>query len=120
MRKPSLTERAFGARSAQDMRKRNDARARSPSTARSFKKDFLQKKIPHKSGSDSSASSNDSEEPSHIIPRISVVVYKENMILIAKCKSPYNSACDGWDMLKPSPAQERARAKRKGFNHTKI
>ena len=42
------------------------------------------------------------------------------MILIAKCKNPYNSACDGRDMLKSSRAQERARAKRKGSYHAKI
>ena len=38
MRKPSLTERASGARSAQDMRKRNGAGAGSPCPARSFKR----------------------------------------------------------------------------------
>ena len=31
-----------------------------------------------------------------IIPRISVAVCKENVILVAKCKSPCNSACDGY------------------------
>ena len=51
-------------------------------------KGFPTKKTPHKSGFDSSTSSNDSEEPSHKIPRISVAVYKENLILIATCKSP--------------------------------
>ena len=96
--------------------RQNGAGAGSPCPARSFKRISLKKKTPHKSGFDSSTSSNDSEEPSHChkIPRISVAVYKENLILIATCKSPWNSACDEWDMLKSSRAQERARAKRKG------
>ena len=87
--------------------RQNGAGAGSPCPARSFKRISLKKKIPYKSGFDSSTSSNDSEEPSHChkIPRISVVVYKENLILIATCKSPWNSACNEWDMLKSSRAQ---------------
>ena len=73
---------------AQDMRKRNGAGAGSPCPARSFKRISYKKKTPHKSGFDSGTSSNDSEEPSHKIPCISVAVYKENLILIATCKSP--------------------------------
>ena len=101
---------------AQDPRKTKWCRGRFPLSSQVLQKDFLQKKTPHKSGFDSSTSSNDSEEPSHChkIPRISVAVYKENLILIATCKSRWNSACDEWDMLKSSRAQERARAKRKG------
>ena len=112
MRKPSLTERASGARSAQDKMVPGQVPPVQPGPSKGFPK----KKTPHKSGFDSSTSSNDSEEPSHChkIPRISVAVYKENLILIATCKSPWNSACDEWDMLKSSRAQERARAKRKG------
>ena len=63
-------------------------RGRFPLSSQVLQKDFLQKKTPHKSGFDSSTSSNDSEEPSHKIHRISVAVYKENLILIATCKSP--------------------------------
>ena len=73
MRKPSLTERASGARHAQE----KWCRGRFPQSSQVLQKDFLQKKTPHKSRSDSSTSSNDSEEPSHIIPRISVAVYKK-------------------------------------------
>ena len=92
-------------------------------------------------GFDSNASSNDSEEPSHIIPRISVRVgiFENILILVhrlrpkrapphgvqaltltltlnAKCKNLFYSACDGWDLLKSL----RARTKRKGSHHTKI
>ena len=62
------------------------------------------KKTPQKSGSDRETSSNDSEAPSHIIPPMSVAFCKENLILIEQC-SPFNSACDGWHMLKSSRAQ---------------
>ena len=63
-------------------------RGRFPLSSQALQKDFLQKKAPHKSGFDGSTSSNDSEEPSHKIPRLSVAVYKENLILIATCTSP--------------------------------
>ena len=58
------------------MRKRNGAGAGFPLSSQVLQKDFLQKKTPHKSGFDSSTSSNDSKEPSYKIPRISVAVYK--------------------------------------------
>ncbi len=73
MRKPSLTERASGARHAQE----KWCRGRFPQSSQVLQRDFLQKKTPHKSGSDSSTSSNDSERPSQIIPRISVAVFKK-------------------------------------------
>ena len=61
---------------------------RFPLSSQVLQKDFLQKKTPHESGFDSSTSSNDSEEPSHKIPRISVAVYKENLILLQHAKVP--------------------------------
>ena len=80
MRKPSLTERASGARSAQDMRKRNGAGAGCRSPARSFKRISYKKRILiNKSGSDSSTCA----EPNHIIPRISVRFAKKT-----KCTRP--------------------------------
>lgn len=63
-----------------------------------LQEDFLQNKTP---GSDSSTSSNESEGP---IPRINDFDYQ-------KYKKPSDSACDGWDLLKPSRAAKRKRSR---------
>ena len=62
-------------------------RGRLPQSSQVFQKIFLQKKTPYESGSDSSTSSDDSEEPSHIIPRISVAVYPGMWFWLQNAKS---------------------------------
>lgn len=65
-----------------------------------LQKDFLQNKTP---GSDSSASSNESEGPIHRINDFDNQKYKN--------PSDSASACDGWDLLKPSRAAKRKRSR---------